>query len=246
MCCKRCQSSTVVMGVVYIRHISLLPAASSQESDTTTQRASRAHTDARNDRDPAPRERLAHPARHHAVQVVDLARRARVPAVVVVPGRVAGPDDKVDRVRPLAREVCERRVHEPQRRVAPARGRFLHVTDLHPDPFYLAGVAATHACHRARKAKKGAARSGAWGAPASGCDAPLRLVNATLAHLAREWADAVDFVVWTGDSARHDNDRRHPRTPREIYDLNRMVAGWMREAFTRRGIPVIPSIGVCP
>jgi endopolyphosphatase len=126
------------------------------------------------------------------------------------------------------------------------RGRFLHVTDLHPDPFYLAGVAATHACHRARKAKKGAARSGAWGAPASGCDAPLRLVNATLAHLAREWADAVDFVVWTGDSARHDNDRRHPRTPREIYDLNRMVAGWMREAFTRRGIPVIPSIGVCP
>jgi hypothetical protein len=38
MCCKRCQGSTVIMGVVHIRQISLLPAASSQGSDTVTQR----------------------------------------------------------------------------------------------------------------------------------------------------------------------------------------------------------------
>lgn len=40
---------------------------------------------------------------------------------------------------------------------------------MHPDPFYEAGVAVKHACHRAkRKPKKGAAKSGVYGT-AFGC-----------------------------------------------------------------------------
>jgi endopolyphosphatase len=124
------------------------------------------------------------------------------------------------------------------------RGRFLHVTDLHPDPYYVVGVSTKHACHRRDSKGKKHHRSAAYGTPLTGCDSPLQLVNETLAYIAREWADEIDFVVWTGDSARHDNDRKHPRTPREIYDLNRLVARQMQDAFTSKGIPVIPSLGV--
>ena len=52
------------------------------------------------------------------------------------------------------------------------------------------------------------------------------------------WADR-----WTGQFARHDNDRKRPRTTSEIYALNRAMAKRMEDVFVRRGIPVVPSIG---
>jgi hypothetical protein len=42
---------------------------------------------------------------------------------------------------------------------------------------------------------------------------------------------------------RHDNDRKNPRTPKNIYDLNRRMAERMEQIFLSRGIPVIPTIG---
>lgn len=42
---------------------------------------------------------------------------------------------------------------------------------------------------------------------------------------------------------RHDNDRKLPRTPAEIYDSNLRVAERMEDIFVRRGIPVVPSLG---
>lgn len=36
----------------------------------------------------------------------------------------------------------------------------------------------------------------------SDCDAPMSLVNMTFDWMKKEWADEVDFVVWTGDNAR--------------------------------------------
>lgn len=45
---------------------------------------------------------------------------------------------------------------------------------------------------------------------------------------------------------RHDNDRKLPRTPSEIYDLNRSVAAKMQKVFSSRNIPVIPSLGALP
>ena len=42
---------------------------------------------------------------------------------------------------------------------------------------------------------------------------------------------------------RHDNDRKLPRTPSEIYELNRAVAAKMQRIFTSRNIPVVPSLG---
>ena len=60
--------------------------------------------------------------------------------------------------------------------------------------------------------------------PGSECDSPITLVNLTLDHLHQEWSNNIDFVIWTGDSARHDNDNLLPRTPSAIYEMNRSVS----------------------
>ncbi|KAI0347563.1 hypothetical protein BDW22DRAFT_1352033 [Trametopsis cervina] len=130
----------------------------------------------------------------------------------------------------------------PESRPRKLHGRFLHLTDMHPDPFYRAGASEKSACHR-NKPKKAKPRAGDFGFLYGECDSPLILTNYTLDYLEKNWADEVDFVVWTGDSARHDNDRKLPRTLKEIYQLNRGMVSRMEEIFTRRGIPVIPSIG---
>ncbi|CAK5264673.1 unnamed protein product [Mycena citricolor] len=140
------------------------------------------------------------------------------------------------------------------------RGNFLHITDIHPDPAYRPKTSEATSCHR-KKGKKKKNVSGLYGVPYSGCDSPFSLINHTLDFIEKKWASEIDFVVWTGDNARfetvgrlhleahtqrplrHDNDRKLPRTPKEIYDLNRGVASKMTSIFTSRGIPVIPSIG---
>ncbi|KAH8118273.1 Metallo-dependent phosphatase-like protein, partial [Phellopilus nigrolimitatus] len=121
-------------------------------------------------------------------------------------------------------------------------GRFLHLTDMHPDPHYRIDASESTACHR-RKPKKEKERGGYYGLPYGDCDSPLTLTNFTLDFLEKHWADEVDFVIWTGDSARHDNDRELPRTPSEIYELNRAMVRRMNEVFTSRGVPVVPCLG---
>ncbi|KZV72170.1 hypothetical protein PENSPDRAFT_576601 [Peniophora sp. CONT] len=121
-------------------------------------------------------------------------------------------------------------------------GRFLHITDMHPDPYYKTGTSESTACHR-KKPRKEKTRAEPWGTPHGDCDSPFRLTNRTLKWLEKHWADEIDFVVWTGDNARHDNDRRLPRTLKEIYMLNGEVASKMQSIFTKRGIPVVPSLG---
>jgi hypothetical protein len=41
----------------------------------------------------------------------------------------------------------------------------------------------------------------------------------------------IDFVIWTGDSARHDNDINIPRTDSQIYMLNRRIVEGMMGVF---------------
>lgn len=128
----------------------------------------------------------------------------------------------------------------PQRRKL--QGRFLHITDIHPDGYYIVDGTEKSACHR-KKPKKAKERSSYYGTPYSDCDSPFTLTNYTLDFLDREWSSEIDFVVWTGDSARHDNDHKLPRTTAEIYGLNRVITKKMEDVFTSKGIPVVPSIG---
>lgn len=91
-------------------------------------------------------------------------------------------------------------------------GRFLHITDMHPDPYYTPFASTSKSCH-GKKAKKKSKRAGYWGTPVvfvipypwlapqglkrlcSECDSPLRLTNFTLDFLEKNWADEVDFVI---------------------------------------------------
>ncbi|GJN73081.1 vacuolar endopolyphosphatase [Purpureocillium lilacinum] len=123
-------------------------------------------------------------------------------------------------------------------------GRFLHITDLHPDDFYKAHTSSEEgiACHR------GKGMAGTYGAEMTDCDSPFSLVNATFDWIEANIRDDIDFVVWTGDSARHDSDEKHPRTAEQVLDSNRRVADKFVEAFTsprdsKLSIPVIPTFG---
>ncbi|EIW71731.1 hypothetical protein TREMEDRAFT_27201, partial [Tremella mesenterica DSM 1558] len=125
------------------------------------------------------------------------------------------------------------------------KGRFLHVTDIHPDPHYNPGSKVSDGCHKKQKHKGKSTKeqlAGDWGTPVTECDSPMSLVKMTFEWLKKEWADEVDFVVWTGDNARHDIDRDIPRRPDEIYELNRLMVDLMRDAFPPH-VHIVPSIG---
>ncbi|KAH8663037.1 hypothetical protein BGZ60DRAFT_433056 [Tricladium varicosporioides] len=125
-------------------------------------------------------------------------------------------------------------------------GRFLHITDLHPDPYYKihSSTAEDDACHR------GTGPAGVYGAETTDCDTPFGLINATFKWINENLKDQIDFVVWTGDSARHDSDERIPRHQDEVLNTNRWVAEKFAETFSKADdpknsltIPIISTFG---
>ncbi|KAM3532066.1 hypothetical protein NHJ13051_000442 [Beauveria bassiana] len=123
-------------------------------------------------------------------------------------------------------------------------GRFLHITDFHPDQFYKAHSDIEDSCH------SGKGLAGTFGAEVSDCDSPIALANQTLDWVRDNLRDQIDFVIWTGDNARHDNDENHPRNSEQVLGTNRLVAAKMFEAFatdTPLGpaleLPIVPTFG---
>ncbi|KAF2088906.1 Endopolyphosphatase, partial [Saccharata proteae CBS 121410] len=129
-------------------------------------------------------------------------------------------------------------------------GRFLHITDFHPDPFYktYSSTEDDSACHRSQ------GPAGFYGAETTDCDAPLSLINATFKWIDENIKDDIDFIVWTGDSARHDNDELIPRSDKQVIEQNEMLVDMFREVWGRGNdddgnpwddfkIPIIPTFG---
>ncbi|KAL8807682.1 MAG: hypothetical protein Q9200_004567 [Gallowayella weberi] len=130
-------------------------------------------------------------------------------------------------------------------------GRFLHITDFHPDRFYsqFASTDSDDACHW------GEGNAGIFGAEKTDCDSPISLINATFQWINDNIKDTIDFVVWTGDSARHDNDELIPRTKEQIVELNEMMVEKFVEVFGKSDnlndtdptndftIPIVPNFG---
>lgn len=92
---------------------------------------------------------------------------------------------------------------------------FPSFTDAHPDPFYTPGTPISASCHHwdedkagddSGKKKKNDDKkddlAGPWGVGPSDCDSPMSLVNITFDWLEKEWADKVDFVIWTGGESQ--------------------------------------------
>ncbi|CAI5035049.1 AVN_HP_G0074300.mRNA.1.CDS.1 [Saccharomyces cerevisiae] len=129
-------------------------------------------------------------------------------------------------------------------------GRFLHITDIHPDPYYVEGSSIDAVCHTGKPSKKKDVAP-KFGKAMSGCDSPVILMEETLRWIKENLRDKIDFVIWTGDNIRHDNDRKHPRTEAQIFDMNNIVADKMTEVFSAGNeedprdfdVSVIPSLG---
>ncbi|KAL8924102.1 MAG: hypothetical protein Q9208_004239 [Pyrenodesmia sp. 3 TL-2023] len=131
------------------------------------------------------------------------------------------------------------------------RGRFLHITDVHPDRFYSQGSStdSDDACHW------GQGSAGVFGAERTDCDSPITLVNATFQWINDNLKDSIDFIVWTGDSARHDNDELIPRTEEQVIELNELLVTKFVEVFGKDDkindtdptndftIPIVPNFG---
>ena len=133
-------------------------------------------------------------------------------------------------------------------------GRFLHITDMHPDELNVIGGAIRLKCHKKKKQiTSNSDISHKYGDALSGCDAPIDLYNATLDWVRENLKDHIDFVIWTGDNIRHDNDRSHPRTEADIFEMNERVARDMSMAFMDDGednvdplsrrVKIVPSLG---
>jgi endopolyphosphatase len=113
---------------------------------------------------------------------------------------------------------------------------FVHITDLHIDPYYQQGASKSSYCHRFEQGKPSA---GPNGARLTKCDSPTALVQNTIDRIKQ--SHNVQFVVLTGDNARHDYDRMLPNSRNETVQQNALVANMIFEAFPK--IPIISSIG---
>lgn len=123
--------------------------------------------------------------------------------------------------------------------------------DIHPDQFYKvhSSTEEGEACHR------GQGPAGILGAETSDCDSPISLVNATFKWIDENLKDSIDFVIWTGDSARHDNDEIIPRTVKDVEDSNTFLVNKFVEVFGKDDsihdadpihkfiIPIVPTLG---
>ncbi|KAK6586226.1 hypothetical protein PZA11_001283 [Diplocarpon coronariae] len=135
-----------------------------------------------------------------------------------------------------SQESASRRLH----------GRFLHISDLHPDPHYKvhSSTEEDDACHR------GSGLAGTYGAETSDCDSPFALIDATFKWIEDNIRDNIDFVIWTGDSARHDSDEEIPRHAEEVLETNRWVAKKFIDVFSKKDdpdksltIPIVSTFG---
>ena len=93
------------------------------------------------------------------------------------------------------------------------------------------------------------------GAETTDCDSPISLINATFKWIDENLKDEIDFIIWTGDSARHDNDEEIPRTDQQVVQLNELLVSKFVEVFGKEDnindtdptndltIPIIPTFG---
>jgi endopolyphosphatase len=82
----------------------------------------------------------------------------------------------------------------------------------------------------------------------------LSLVNETFKWIHEHLRDEIDFIIWTGDSARHDNDEKIPRTQSQVIKQNQLIVSKFAEVFGKGDdddrdptndyvVPIVPTFG---
>lgn len=99
------------------------------------------------------------------------------------------------------------------------------------DPYYREGSDVSSFCHRKDgNTEKGVA--GKFGVLGSDCDSPKALVEAAFEFMKDQAPDA-DFVVYTGDSTRHDRDKQLKRTREQVTEIQKTIVNYFKESFSK-------------
>lgn len=126
------------------------------------------------------------------------------------------------------------------------KGRFLHLTDMHPDYYYKTGSNIEEGmCH------SGKGTASKYGDAVLGCDSPPILMYDTIEWIRKNLKDKIDFIIWTGDNIRHDNDRDYPRSEEHIFAMNYNVSDLLYNTFKNEDssnprlmdVDLVPSLG---
>lgn len=107
------------------------------------------------------------------------------------------------------------------------------------DPYYVEGTDVSSFCHtKDGNTEKGVA--GRFGTLGSKCDSPTALVEAAFAFMKAKAPDA-DFVIYTGDSTRHDRDPNFVRTKEQVIDIQKIIVNYFLKSFSKvvRSLPFL-------
>ncbi|OAD79585.1 hypothetical protein PHYBLDRAFT_162642 [Phycomyces blakesleeanus NRRL 1555(-)] len=127
---------------------------------------------------------------------------------------------------------------EPSKAV---NGNFLHVTDIHLDSYYLPGSDPATLCHRNGTDSTNNV-AGIFGTPGSQCDSPATLIVDSFGFMKKELQN-VDFILYTGDTARHDRDPDLLRTIEDVMTAHRVTALFFSQTYNLTKTRFIPTIG---
>ncbi|ORZ15254.1 Metallo-dependent phosphatase-like protein [Absidia repens] len=117
-------------------------------------------------------------------------------------------------------------------------GFFMQVTDFHLDSHYMSGSDASAFCHR----KESLGEAGKFGALNSKCDSPPILVEEAFKFMKQ--LPTMDFVLYTGDSARHNRDKKEiPRTYDEALETQTTIINHFMNTFDTSKTKVVPVVG---
>jgi hypothetical protein len=112
--------------------------------------------------------------------------------------------------------------------------RFLQISDIHIDPFYIPNSSVSRSCH---------AGSNEGGTPHSYgiyiCDTAPSLFYSTVEFISS--IENLDFVLITGDISRHDNDKKIPISMQETVWAHEVISGAFRT--TLPSVPVLFTLG---
>ncbi|RIB23918.1 Metallo-dependent phosphatase-like protein [Gigaspora rosea] len=120
-------------------------------------------------------------------------------------------------------------------------GKFLHITDLHVDPYYLESSDPISFCHR-YSPNPILNIAGKFGILSTPCDTPFALSNSTFEFMRSNFED-IDFIIYTGDAVRHDRDKLFKRTEDQVLDGHRRLVEYIQQYFDLSKIKFMPSLG---
>jgi hypothetical protein len=131
--------------------------------------------------------------------------------------------------------------YRPPQWVTGLNGKFMHISDIHIDELYADGSDPATMCHRPNATNPEVNVAGKYGALGSICDTPQVLLDSTFKWMADNTPD-MDFILYTGDSARHDRDKKVPRQHSEVLNEHKIVVDKVLSTFDSK-VKFIPTFG---